>query len=533
MKEKKTMGIGAQIRTSYIIIMLMVFGAGGLAIFLIHKNNKLDRQIVEINFPLQERLIRYQQLINNSYDLTYNWVFNPNVDAQNRLKIILNEEMPALALEIQQISQPLPSLREAVGQTIPSIDSLVLLEKKITQLLASDEQYMDDEIVEKAILLIEGDILTKRNEINTMLRQFIEARKKELLEGQEAKATANNFILILMIITFVLTAAVSIIASLYIRKQVIQPILDLKDGLIALGQGEIIDIPERRTKDEIHEMIIAMKSLTEGLESKIKFSYEIGKGNYDQDFEQVSEKDSMGIALIKMRDSLKTNDEENKRRNWASNGLAQIAEVLRNYERSAEDLYDQVIRFICKYTNSNQGAIFLLEEETEKEPFLEMVACYAYERKKFEEKKVEIGDGLVGQCYLEKASIFLTEIPQNYVKITSGLGESTPTCILITPLIVNEQIFGVLELASFNKFQEHEIAFIEKVSETLASSIFNIKGSIRTQNLLNDSQIQAQQLKEKEEELQQNLEELRATQEQLEREKLELLRQQEADNSTG
>lgn len=225
--------------------------------------------------------------------------------------------------------------------------------------------------------------------------------------------------------------------------------------------------------------------------------------------------------------------EEDKKRAWASDGMAKFVEILRANNNDMKILAEKIVSTLVKYINANQGFLFVLNDNEEKNPFLELTAAYAYDRKKFVEKNIPLGDGLIGQAFLEKDVIFLTKVPQNYVNITSGLGEATPSCVLIVPLVINEEVFGVLELASFKKFEQFEIDFLKKLGENIAGTIANVKVNERTQRLLEDAQISQEQLRAQEEEMRQNMEELQATQEELARKSAEMeeLRQKEKERT--
>jgi GAF domain-containing protein len=214
-----------------------------------------------------------------------------------------------------------------------------------------------------------------------------------------------------------------------------------------------------------------------------------------------------------------------QKRNWASEGLAKIAHILQD-TKNKDQVYDQLIGGLVTYMKANQGGIYVVDErETIQNSLLKLTSCYAYTRKKFIEQSYEAGQGLIGQAYLEKEYIYLTQVPADYIRITSGLGEATPRAILIMPLKVNDKVEGIIELASFNEFEDHQISFIEKVGENIASYIQNDRINEKTRLLLEESQHQAEMLRAQEEEMRQNLEELAATQEEMNRKENEYLRQ--------
>jgi GAF domain-containing protein len=154
---------------------------------------------------------------------------------------------------------------------------------------------------------------------------------------------------------------------------------------------------------------------------------------------------------------------------------------------------------------------------------LKMRSCYAYGRRKNLSKTIHLGEGLVGQAFREKDIIFLTDIPSDYIQITSGLGKALPNSLLIVPLIHNEQVVGVLELASFQIFEEFQIQFIQKLMESLASTLISVSDNDRTKMLLEESQLRTEHMRAQEEEMRQNMEELSATQEEMHRKEQEYL----------
>jgi methyl-accepting chemotaxis protein len=277
---------------------------------------------------------------------------------------------------------------------------------------------------------------------------------------------------------------------------------------------------EKRSK----ESILRGSELNEQLLSvnkNIAFADEISQGNLEVTYELV-QGDILGESLLKMRDNLRIAYQKDQQDKFVNIGLAKAAEILRVENNNLESLCNNILTFLIKYLEVNQGGLFVLNNNEPDDIVLELKACYAYNRKKFLEKKIEPGEGLIGQAYVEGETIYLTEVPKNYVNITSGLGDSNPRCLVIVPLKINDSIFGVIEIASFSILEKYRVEFIEKIGESVATAISNTQVNEKTQRLLQESQQQSEMLRSQEEEMRQNMEELAATQEEMERKAIEM-----------
>lgn len=245
--------------------------------------------------------------------------------------------------------------------------------------------------------------------------------------------------------------------------------------------------------------------------------------SHPEKFEKIDDliaNDPIGKALQHIRSEMKSLKDEDEKQAWVTGGLAQFSNILRNKGEVKEYGYS-IISNLVKYLKANQGGLYI-EYKDGGERYLELIACYAYDKRKYVEKKIFEGQGIVGQCMLEQDFTFITDVPKDYVKITSGLGEATPRNIIVAPLIFNETFCGVIELASFEVLQAHQVEFLKKVCENIASEIATIKTVSNTKQLLEESKILTEELQTREEEMKQNLEELAATQEEMSRKQAEL-----------
>lgn len=350
------------------------------------------------------------------------------------------------------------------------------------------------------------------------------------IDALEAKGDTAGLIRIYVYAGICIVLLATLLTMMFARA-LTQPLNSTRTTLGYLAEGVLPETLEVNSRDEFGQITERVNNLVRSLKEKAEFTQRIGEGKYDTQFKPVSENDLLGSSLLTMRNNLIENEKRDNERNWIVRGVAEISEILRMHD-SLNTLGDDVIRFILKKIEAIQGAFYAVNDEGS-EPVIEMRASYAYGRKKYLQSKFKFAEGLVGQAAIEKGTVMRTEIPDDYVTITSGiLGEQRPTCILIVPLITNEEVYGVLEFAGLKKFNSSQVKFVEELSLILAQTIFNIKVNERTRKLLQEAQAMSNELKEKQEVLRQNAEEMQATQEELERTNRELEHQVEEVNRT-
>lgn len=340
-----------------------------------------------------------------------------------------------------------------------------------------------------------------------------------------APLAGNRRVIVLIIVISVFLVALVI---RFMVKPVIRNINQVNVKLRQLANGEVPNHLRNDFGDEIGHMVESLNGLIDGITQKTEFARKIGSNQLEYQYNPLSKKDELGLALLDMQNNLKHASEEERSRkqeddirSWTNVGLARFGDILRQNNNNLNTLADSITQNLVNYLDANQGGLFIYNESDD-DKYLELLSAFAYNRKKFIEKVIQVGEGLVGTCALEKRTIYLKEIPENYIAITSGLGEATPTALLIVPLKLEDDIFGIIEIASFREFKAFEIEFVEKIGESIASTLYSVKNSIRTNALLEQSQQQREEMAAQEEEMRQNMEEMQATQEEMSRKNIEL-----------
>lgn len=510
------------------LALIIIFTANVFyVVYTLYKGNQNIRQSQRVITPIADAVRDFTNVVTNSKMYTTNWVYlQANEADKSSLKAIHDHEY----LEVKnRILEYADQVQYGEGVITPDsifqkFEELLDIEYDIMQQLAKFDDYEDpikkfmaEDAIETEVLPRSADIITMLNGLNDDLT------KQKTTTDASLMANFSQLINTTTILGAVLLV-IGLILAFSISKAITKPINYLRAIIDNLGKGDLVKIDKSKlSNDEIGDMAKSLSEMTEGFGEITIFAENIGNGKYDSEFKPLSESDMLGNALLEMRANLKKVAEEDKKRNWSTSGLAKFGDILRSYNDNFEKLADEIISNLVKYIEANQGALFIIEsnDAASEEEYMELAACYAWDKKKFLEKKIYKGEGLSGQAWIEGDVIYLTEVPNDYVSITSGLGEANPRSVLIVPLKLNDEVHGVIEMASFKEYDEFEVEFVERIAESIASTISSVKVNERTQKLLEESTMMTEQMRAQEEEMRQNMEELQATQEKIERDQID------------
>jgi HAMP domain-containing protein/signal transduction histidine kinase/DNA-binding response OmpR family regulator len=213
-------------------------------------------------------------------------------------------------------------------------------------------------------------------------------------------------------------------------------------------------------------------------------------------------KDNINEMIRNLKDTTLKNSEQD----WLKTNLAKFSRML----QGQKDLLTvgRLILSELAPVVSAQHAVFYILDTSKDTPQLSLLASYAYKGQSAVGSLLSLGEGLVGQCAIEKQKIVLTNVPPDYIRISSGLGDAAPQNIIVLPVVFEGQVKGVLELASFDRFNPTHQAFLDQLTESIGIVLNTIEANMRTEDLLKQSQSLAHELQNRQEELQQTNEEL-------------------------
>ncbi|MGI2908664.1 response regulator [Tolypothrix sp. VBCCA 56010] len=271
------------------------------------------------------------------------------------------------------------------------------------------------------------------------------------------------------------------------------------------------------------------RNISRPLEKVSQVAEKIAAGDLDTSVATDNRRDEIGMlaqTFNKMIANLRSKNQQTAEQDWLKTNLAKFSRILQG-QRNLKTVSQLILKELAPLVSAHHGVFYFMTTHQE-QPSLILLGTYAYRERKHLANRFQLGEGLVGQCALEKERILLTEVPSDYIKINSGLGEATPMNIIVLPAMYEERVLAVIELASFQRFSDIHLTFLDQLSESIGIVLDNISAYQRSEELLEQSRSLTEELRSQQEELVQTNQQLEEQTETLQKSD-KLLRQQQQD----
>ncbi len=218
--------------------------------------------------------------------------------------------------------------------------------------------------------------------------------------------------------------------------------------------------------------------------------------------EAKGEVEQLKDTINQMITNLKQTTLRNQEQDWLKSNLATFTQMLQG-QKDLHTVTNRILSELARVVNAQKGMFYILkQDENMTDPKLKLLASYAYGEEAHVAREFALGQGLVGQCAVDKERILLTNVPGDYIKITSGLGSAAPLNLIVLPVLFETEIKAVIELAAFDTFNQTHLDFLSQLTESIGIVLNTIEANSRTEDLLAQSQSLADELRKANEELQ-------------------------------
>lgn len=323
-----------------------------------------------------------------------------------------------------------------------------------------------------------------RAELSVEIDQLVNIERQALEDALGKLNDAHRWAMQFLLYSFILTLAIGLYLTYWLTKGITKSV-EAVTGVIGNIDIKSIDrLPRvpKIAKDEIGDIAVTYNNLADALEEQVRHENEIRR-------------------LL-------------KNQTWIKTELADIA-MHNQGMNTYQEMGAQLISRLAKTVEANYGVLYLHKQDGNVEKMVNL-AAYAGRGRAVVREEFAVGEGIIGQCALEQQPILLTEIPKDYIKISSGLGGAMPHEIITVPVVFKDQTLAIIELASFVPFTALQRDFLDQAAANIAVTLHRIENRLRIEQLLSDSQALTEELQTQSEELQMQQEELRSINEQLE-----------------
>lgn len=378
--------------------------------------------------------------------------------------------------------------------------------------------------VVKAMAEVRSNFQKIKDLLSTNSQNFSE-QMEVVLTGSQANFKSNRRLVILAVIF--ITVIITMLA-LFLSKRLSRSLYSVMGVINRLSVGDASVLPQVTSQDEFGMMAESVKKLVGNYKELVNAAEEIGQGNYEVSVKIRSEADELGRALNQMKNNLKKISLENERQHWFKNGQNELHKRIQG-EQNLAGFAGKVLSYLAEFLNTPIGVFYIKSDKNE----LRLLASHAFKIRRAGYERVKLGEGLVGQAALEQKSFLVTDLPNDYLTISSGLGQKQPDSLAVLPLVHEGETLGVIEIGSFGLPREIQLKFLEEISGTIAIYLRSILARQKLEELLEETQRQAEELQVQQEELRQTNEKLEAQTRALQASERKLQAQQEELHQTN
>lgn len=310
---------------------------------------------------------------------------------------------------------------------------------------------------------------------------------------------------------------------LFMNQHILRPVERMAVVADKIAHGNFTEFIEYEGRNEIAKMADALGFVFDKFKNVSSFMLALGKGDFETDIEALKQEeyknDPFMMTLVETRDKLHQAKKESDERVWMNNGLTELSRTFKANIDNVEELGRTVILQLIKFLDVTQGAVYMLNESSKEGEKMEMIGCYAFDRFNDTRNAFRKGEGLLGEVWAEGEITHLTEIPNSYMTIKSGLGDDHPQSLLIVPLKVGGIVIGVIELASFKyQFEERHLRFMDLLSTSIASDLMIYRNTNDIKQMYDNTKEITKSMEMKEKDLQFKIDNLNMAKDTMERE---------------
>lgn len=491
---------------SFLASLLITVGSTFYTFQQLHDVEELHRYLYESEAYMAHSLQRFQEFKESRSDAA-------RLDFQHRLNkqgASLEEVEHSLDNRVFE-EERYRNLREQIHVIKREVAEVIVLSRKISS------QSKELEV----------------KKINELLLDLEQRYEVELLMGTPVRLQeTRDFLWLRIYLLLIASVALSFSLVFLLIRQILRP--------IRLAASELEEVLEGKSAVQFRKIARQLfpslgRAVTHLLEVNTQISTFIKRLQEGDD--SFTQKETRGTLpahpafkyLSLLQRDISAMKEREEEQEWTNESLKRFVNILKESGEDLDSLSKLVVRDLVEHMNAAIGEFYIYDKKEEQ---FVLLSAFAFGREKHYEKRFPNDDGLLGRVFYEQREVYLTNIPEDYFRISSGLGDAPPTCIFVLPLVLDDEVYGALEIAGFGEFPDYKLHFLKRLGENIASNIRNIQVNQQTHTLLVQAQELARELTAQEEHLRENVEKMVDAQGKMKEKELELSGQLNAIDNT-